>query len=46
LELVVGSDGDIRTEEGTLIIVEALPKCCEVLVGIPFCVVFFDTFFA
>jgi hypothetical protein len=40
LELVVVFDGDVRSDEGTLIIIEALPKCCEVFVSIPFCVVF------
>ncbi len=40
LELVVVGNGDIRTDKGMLIMVEALPECCEVLVGIPFCVVF------
>jgi hypothetical protein len=40
LELVVGGDGDIRMDKGTPIIIEALLECHEVLVGIPFCVVF------
>jgi hypothetical protein len=40
LELVVVNNGDIGSDEGALIIIEALPKCREVFVSVPFCVVF------
>jgi hypothetical protein len=40
LELVVVSDGDVRLDEGTLIIIKALPECREVFVSVPFYVVF------
>jgi hypothetical protein len=40
LELVAISNGDVQSDKGALIIIEALPKCREVFVSIPFCVVF------
>jgi hypothetical protein len=40
LDLVVVGDGDIRLDKGALIIIKALPKCREVFISIPFCVVF------
>ncbi len=40
LELVVLGDGDVRSDEGTSIIIKALPECREVFVSVPFCVVF------
>ncbi len=40
LELVIIGDGDVQPDEGMLIIVKALPECREVLVSIPFCVLF------
>ncbi len=40
LELVLVGNGDVRSDKGTLIIIEVLSKCCEVFVSIPFCVVF------
>ena len=35
LEFVVVGDGDVRPDEGALVVVEALPKRGEVFVGVP-----------
>jgi hypothetical protein len=40
LELVIVGDGDVRSDKGALIIIEALPECRKVFVSVPFCVVF------
>jgi len=44
LEFVVVGDGDVRSDEGALVVIKALSKCGEVFVGVPFGVVIFLQF--
>ena len=44
LEFVVVGDGDVRSNEGALVLVEALSERGEVFVGVPFGVVIFLQF--
>jgi hypothetical protein len=45
LEFVVIRNGTIRMYESVLVVVEAFPKCCQVLNGVvPLCVVCFLEF--
>jgi hypothetical protein len=44
LEFVVVGDGDVRSNEGALVVVEALSERGEVFVGVPFGVVIFLQF--
>jgi hypothetical protein len=39
LKFVVISYSDVQADEGALIVVKLLAKCCEVLVSVPLCVV-------